>query len=123
MIQLGRRGVPPHRPPLVRKGEPPHADSEKPVARSGGASPRTILVVLLAGGLIFGLLAWWATHAVLQGQLRGLERCRGRYAVAHSFPDTNAVDMTYPTPDGLRSPSARPGARTCGDLRLAGRLR
>ena len=77
--------------------------------------------MLLVGGLGFALLAWWATHAALRRELGALEDCRGRYAVAHSFRDTADVDMTYPNPQGNQT--SRRGSRTCGDLRLAGRLR
>ena len=92
------------------------------MAPLGGASPRTVLVVLLIGGLAFALLAWWATHAALRRELRAFDDCRRRYAVAHSFRDTAAVDMIYTHPHGAQQPSARHGSRTCGDLRLAGRL-
>lgn len=92
------------------------------MAPPGGASPRTVLMVFLVGGLAFALLAWWATHAALRRELRALGDCRRRYALAHSFRDTAAVDMTYIDPQGWQQSSARHGSRTCGDLRVAGRL-
>ena len=88
---------------------------------SGGASPRTVLAVLLIGILAFALLAWWSANAAVRRELRGIGACRGRYATAHSFRDTADVDMTYPNPQGNQT--SRRGSRTCGDLRLAGRLR
>jgi hypothetical protein len=78
--------------------------------------------VLLFAGLAFALLAWWTTHAALRRELRAIGNCRGRYAAAHSFRDTAAVDMTYLNLQGKQAPSRR-GFGTCGDLRLAGRLR
>jgi len=92
------------------------------MAPSGGASPRAVLAVLLVGGLAFALMAWWATHAALRRELRAFGDCRRRYALAHSFRDTAAVDMTYLYPQGGWQSSTRHGSRTCGDLRLAGRL-
>ena len=89
-----------------------------------GASPRSVLLALVVVGLVFGLLAWWAARATVGRELRAITDCRGRYAAAHSFRDTAAVDMAYPNfnPQG-KGTSFRRGFGTCGDLRLAGRLR
>jgi hypothetical protein len=94
------------------------------MAPSGIASPRSIFLMLLIAGLGLAWLAWWNAHATLRRELRAITDCRGRYAAAHSFRDTAAVDMTYPSlhPQVKRT-SPRRGFGTCGDLRLAGRLR
>ena len=93
------------------------------MAPLGSASPRSILLMLLIAVLGFAWLAWWTAHATLRRELRAIADCRGRYAAAYSFRDTAAVDMAYPNFHPGKQASPRRGFGTCGDLRLAGRLR
>ena len=92
------------------------------MAGSGTLSPRPVLVVLLLGALALSLLAWWTSQATIRRERRSIAGCRQRYAGAHSSGDSGTVDMVY-----LKSywehAAGRRASRTCGDLRLAGKLR
>jgi hypothetical protein len=87
---------------------------------SQGAAPRGLVLVIL-GCLMLALLAWLSMRVTVGGTVRAVADCRQRYDTARSLRDTADVDMTYPASRGGRAGGR--GARTCGDLRLAGRLR
>jgi hypothetical protein len=88
---------------------------------SGAVSPRPVVLVLLLGALALSLLAWWTSQAAVRKERRSIADCRQRYADAHSLADSGTVDMVY-----LKSywqAGGQRASRTCGDLRLAGKLR
>ena len=92
------------------------------MAGSGTVSLRPMLVVLVLGALALSLLAWWAGQATIRKERRSIADCRQRYAGAHSLTDSGAVDMVYLTTYWEQA-AGRRASRTCGDLRLAGKLR
>ena len=89
---------------------------------SGTVAVRPMLVVLLLGALAFSLLAWWTTQATVRKERRSIADCRQRYAGARSLADSGAVDMVDLKSYWEQAAGQR-GSRTCGDLRLAGKLR
>lgn len=92
------------------------------MASSAPLSPRPVAAVLLLGVVALALLAWWTSRVTVQRQLRAIADCRQRYAAARSSADSGLVDMVYL--ESYRPQAAgRRASRTCGDLRLAGRLK
>jgi len=89
---------------------------------SGTVSPRPVVLVLLLGVLAFALLAWWTSQATIRKEQRSIAGCRQRYAGAHSLADSGVADMVY-LPTYWEQAAGRRASRTCGDLRLAGKLR
>ncbi len=92
------------------------------MAGSGTVSLRPMLVVLLLGALALALLAWWTSQATIRRERRSIADCRQRYAGARSLADSGAVDMVYLKTYWEQTAGGR-ASRTCGDLRLAGKLR
>ena len=96
--------------------------TRRSVANSAPLSPRPVTAVLLFGVVALALLAWWTSRVTVQRQLRAIADCRQRYAEARSAADSGLVDMVYL--ESYRPQAAgRRASRTCGDLRLAGRLK
>ncbi len=92
------------------------------VANSPPLSPRPVAAVLLFGVLALALLAWWTSRVTFQRQRRAIADCRQRYGEARSAADSALVDMVYIQRYNPQATGGR-ASRTCGDLRLAGRLR
>jgi type II secretory pathway pseudopilin PulG len=80
-----------------------------------------VVAVLLFGVVALALLAWWTSRITVQRQRRAIADCRQRYAEARSAADSGLVDMVYIESYRPRA-AGRRASRTCGDLRLAGRL-
>jgi hypothetical protein len=68
------------------------------------------------------VLAWWAGRVTVRSGQRAIAECRQRYTAAKSVVDSGAVDMVY-LPTYWERVAGQRASRTCGDLRLAGKLR
>ena len=95
------------------------------MASPGTVSLRPLILVLLLGALALSLLAWWASQAPVRRERRSIADCRQRYAGAVSLVDSGMVDMVYLKTYWEQAAGGRASraSRTCGDLRLAGKLR
>lgn len=89
---------------------------------AGSISPRPVAAVILLGVVALAALAWWGTRMTIRKHQRTIADCRQRYAAAHTSGDSATVDMVY-LPTYWEQVRGRRASRTCGDLRLAGRLK
>ena len=92
------------------------------MAGSGTVSLRPMILVLLLAALALALLGWWTSQATIRRERRSIADCRQRYAGAVSLADSGRVDMVYLKTYWEATAGGR-ASRTCGDLRLAGKLR
>lgn len=103
-------------------GSPADPLIRRTVATPPPLSARPVAAVLLFGVLALTLLAWWTSRVTFQRQRQAIADCRQRYGEARSAADSALVDMVYVQRYNPQATGGR-ASRTCGDLRLAGRLR
>jgi hypothetical protein len=92
------------------------------MAVSGIPSARPVVTILLLGIIVLVASAWWTSQAAVRSQRRAVTECRQRYAAARTLADSGQVDMVRLQGSWGRV-AGKGASRTCGDLRLAGRLK
>ena len=93
------------------------------MSTSSSLSTRPLLAVVVVASVVVGFAIWWGSRGGYARRASdGMLECQQRYQQAATFKDTARVDLSYPAAYWQQTSSKR-GPQTCGDLRLAGRLR